>query len=94
MKSLREQVDIFNLAVQLPPHLANALTAQLEHYAKLSVAATDFGRNVAALSTKGLLVHDEEDDIVPFAPTQRVAESWCDAAVVERVTRFVADIVR
>lgn len=81
MKSLREQVDIFNLAVQLPPHLADALTAQVERYAKLSVAATDFGRNVAALPAKGLLVHDEGDDIVPFAPTQRVADSWPGAAL-------------
>ncbi len=111
MKSLREHVDIFNLAAQLPPHLADALTAQVERYAKLSVTTTDFGRNVAALPIKGLLVHDEEDDIVPFAPTQRVAERWrgaalykarglghrgvlYDAAVIGRVTRFVADTVR
>ena len=81
MKSLREHVDIFNLAAQLPPHLADALTAQVERYAKLSAAATDFGRNVAALPAKGLLVHDEGDDIVPFAPTQRVAEAWRGAAL-------------
>ena len=108
MKSLREHVDIFNLAAELPPHLADALTAQVELYTKLSVAETDFGRNVTSLSAKGLLVHDEGDDIVPFAPTQRVAASWrsaalyathglghrgvlYDAAVVERVTHFVAN---
>lgn len=81
MKSLREHVDIFNLAVKLPPHLADALTAQAEDFAKLSVAETDFEHNVTALATKGLLVHDEEDDIVPFAPTYRVAKRWHGTAL-------------
>ena len=80
MKSVQNHLDIFNRIARLPLHLLERLEKDLETHLGVGVKDTDVAVNVAKIKTKGLLVHDRTDAVIPFASACNIASAWTDAS--------------
>lgn len=79
MSSLENHINIFNKMAGLPKSIINKLLAKLNHYYSLSIEKTDITELITQISSKGLLIHDENDRLIPLESSKKIANVWKDS---------------
>ncbi len=82
MRSLDNHIAIFNRIAGLSDSMMNKLLAKLKQRYDLSASKTDLTSLIKNISTPGLLIHDEQDSVIPFEISKTVAGLWNGAQFV------------
>lgn len=82
-RKIAHAVEGFAHRTQLPPTLVKQLRGGLEDRFGPGVwDVLDADRLVPTLAAKGLVIHDTDDEEVPVADGQHIADRWADATFV------------
>ncbi len=82
MLSLKNHLDIFNSIAGLSPKMINNLMLELESRHSLTIENTNLASHVKELDFSGLIIHDQDDSLIPFADGEAIACAWPQARFV------------
>lgn len=69
----------------LSPAAVQAFLARIERQEGMSLVEMDAARNAARVDADALIVHDENDRMIPFAEAQRLARAWTGARFMRTI---------
>jgi pimeloyl-ACP methyl ester carboxylesterase len=69
----------------LSPAATQAFLARVERQEGMSLVELDVARNAARVDADALIVHDENDRMIPFAEAQRLARAWTRARFMRTI---------
>jgi len=76
MKSLESHIDIFNKMAGLPQSIIKRLLVKLNNYYDLSASQTDITHLIKQVTSQGLLIHDEDDRLIPIENSKFISDAW------------------
>ncbi|MCC6605897.1 MAG: alpha/beta fold hydrolase [Anaerolineae bacterium] len=82
MRDLAQHLDIFAGIAQLSPERKTRLKALVAQRPGLSFEACSAVAAVRHFATPGLIIHDQDDRLIPHAVGQEIAQNWAGAQFV------------
>ncbi len=79
MKSLDIHFQVFNTVIGLPESIMDKLFLTLKMHYSLEAKKTDITQLIKNIRIPGLLIHDENDRLIPIADGDHLATAWSDA---------------
>lgn len=94
MKSLDSHLQVFNSITGLSVPMMDKLLVSLKHHYALEAKHTDITRLIQNISVSGLLIHDEDDHLIPIEQSNHLANAWEGARFVKTQTLGHRKIVK
>lgn len=79
MKSLDRHFQVFNTVTGLSESIMNKLFLTLKKRYSLEAKKTDITQLIKGINVSGLLIHDEDDRLIPVADGNHLAAAWSGA---------------
>jgi pimeloyl-ACP methyl ester carboxylesterase len=74
--ALHRVLDRFGRWIGLPPAAHRAFRGLVDRYVGVTAESVDMQKLGARLTVPGLVIHDEDDDSVPFTEAQALVQAW------------------
>ncbi|MEP4890907.1 MAG: alpha/beta hydrolase [Aliiglaciecola sp.] len=86
MKSLDSHLQVFNTITGLPEAIMDKLLKRLKKQYALEAKKTDITRLIQSVPVSGLLIHDEDDRLIPIEVGDQLADAWHGAQYIKTRT--------
>lgn len=80
--AMHRVLDRFASTIALPPAAKREFFAIVDRHVGVPASELDVARHPAALDLPGLIVHDRDDDSVPFCEAEAIARVWPHARLI------------
>jgi len=79
---LSQAIDSFAALVHLPEPVVDQMHDLIQHRFGRSVDSFDIRRLAASLKMPGLVLHDRQDDVIPFTDAEAIVKLWPQARLL------------